>query len=129
MIWIDSSFAVEWLLDTPRARRIRLGGESTAILPMQYLETLVFFLKQGLDAAEIMAELDALEIFNPQKADLTVAGRLYLKARERRSKASMADALLAGAALVRKEKIATFDRDFASLGFKERDGLWEPVGI
>lgn len=127
MIWIDSSFAIEWLAGTDRAAGTRLGEEPLRILPMQYAETVVFFLKQKWELPAIAKELTAVELQHPTVVDLQRASWMYLMARQRRrNKASLADALLAAVATAQRMPIATFDRDFADLGFRERRGLWYP---
>ena len=126
MIWIDSSFAIEWLLGTERAKKADFKKESPAILPMQYMETFVFFLKMKLDPIRIANELEALELIQPVKPHLQEASFLYREARLRKSKASMADAILAAVAYERKEKVASFDRDFDSLGLKAKGLFWYP---
>ena len=124
MIWIDSSFAVEWLLGTDRAKKVILPQEPLVILPMQYAETTVFFLRTDTDPASVMKALEALEIKQAEKSHLQEAARLYLKARKLKSKASLADAILAAVAGERHEEIASFDQDFSALGFKEKNGIW-----
>lgn len=124
MIWIDSSFAVEWLSGTARAEKVKLTGDPLGILPMQYTEILVFYLRQGIDVIPITNELEHLELIHPQKEDLGHAGMLYVRARKNHSKASLADALLAAVAHKRNEKILAFDHDFADLGMKQKGGFW-----
>ena len=127
MIWIDSSFAVEWLLGTERASKVSLGKELSALLPMQYAETLAYFLKKGGDPLEVVGELEGIELKNPDKIYLQQAVPLYLAARDRHSKASLADAVLASVAIGRGEKVASFDGDFEYLGMKNRGGLWSQI--
>lgn len=127
MIFLDSSFTIEWLLGTPRAAKVKLPAESMAILPMQYAEILVFFLRQGEDLTAVTQELGALEIQYPHQGDLIVAADLYHQARQKKSKASLADALLAATALQRDEKLFSFDQDFAYLGFRGQHGCWRPL--
>lgn len=126
VIWIDSSFAVEWLLGAERAGKVPLGEEPLGILPMQYLETFAYFLKKNFDPLTVTNQLEALEMVHPEKIHLQSASALYLQARKRKSKASLADALLAAVAHDRKEKVASFDGDFDSLGLVEKGGLWLP---
>lgn len=124
VIWIDSSFAIEWLLGTRRAKRVNLGDEVRSTLPAQYAEIFIFFLRHGYDPVHIVNELEGLDLWQPQKTHLQRAGFLYLEARKRKGKASLADAILAAVAYVRQEKIASFDQDFSRLGFSHRNGLW-----
>ena len=124
MIWIDSSFAVEWLQGLERAKGAELGDELLAILPSQYLEVYSFFLKMGRSPVAIAHELEPLELKNPEKVHLQHAASLYLEARRKKSKASLADALLAAVARVNAEKIAAFDGDFAFLGLKKQGVFW-----
>lgn len=126
MIWIDSSFAVEWLLGTERPKGVDFQGEELAVLPMQYTETFVYFMKQGVDPLVISQQLVALELRNPEKVDLQKAAFLYLEAREKKSKASLADALLAAVAQRHQEKIVAFDDDFADLGMIKKGHYWIP---
>jgi predicted nucleic acid-binding protein len=90
VIWIDSSFAVEWLGGTRRAAEINVDVESgVQILPMQY------------------------------------AAMIYVAAREQRSKASLADAVLAATVRHRGGVLYTFDEDFRSLGMRrEAPARW-----
>lgn len=126
MIWIDSSFAVEWLLGTDKAKRIKLPQEAMGILPQQYAETFVFFLRRGLDPTAIANELESLELMAPEKTHLQLGAQLYAKARlSHKSKASLADAVLAAVVLVNGEKLLAFDRDFSQLGLHEKNALWQ----
>ncbi len=125
MIWIDSSFAIEWLLGTPRAEKVKLGNDALGILPAQYAETFTFFLKKDYDPLLISQQLEALELKYPEKIELKRASFLYLEARQHKSKASLADAILAAVAQERKEKIASFDDDFSDLGLKQYQNFWE----
>ena len=124
MIWIDSSFAVEWLRGTKRAEKVSLPEGPLAILPMQYAETTVFFLRAGSDPVAIIKALEALEIKNAEQFHLQEGVRLYWQARGLKSKASLADAILAAVACERHEAIASFDQDFSALGLKEKNGIW-----
>lgn len=126
MIWIDSSFAVEWLAGIDSARQIHLPDGPLGILPMQYLEVFVFFLRQGQDPLAISRELERLELRNPERVHLQHAGSLYLEARKKKSKTSLADALLAAVSHIEGEGILSFDRDFATLGLKAKGALWFP---
>ena len=126
MIWIDSSFAIEWLLGTKKAASVPLSHEPLSILPLQYIETLTYFFRREVDPLRITNEMEGLELKHPEKLHLPQASLLYLEARKRNSKASLADALLATVAQERGEKIASFDHDFAALGFKLKGGFWLP---
>ncbi|MCC7345533.1 MAG: PIN domain-containing protein [Deltaproteobacteria bacterium] len=126
MIWIDSSFAVEWLLGTDKAKRVKLPQEAMGILPQQYAETFVFFLRRGLDPTAIANELESLELIPPEKTHLQLGAQLYAKARlSNKSKATLADAVLAAVVLVSGEKLLAFDRDFSELGLQEKNALWQ----
>ena len=127
MIWIDSSFAIEWLAGMSTARKVRLPQGPLGILSMQYLEVFIFFLRQGQDPLAISRELERLELRNPERVHLQYAGPLYLDARKKKSKASLADALLAAVSHIEEEGVLSFDRDFATLGLKARGALWFPT--
>lgn len=124
MIWIDASFGVEWLLGTPRAAQVVLPREPLAILPAQFAEILAYFARRMGDLAPVMAQLEALNLEVATRRELMFAARLYHEARARRSKASLADAMLAAVARERKESLLAFDADFAELGLKGRRGVW-----
>ena len=128
MIWIDASFAIEWLVGSKRAESISLRGQQLGILPMQYLETLVFFQKRMKDSALITEQLDSLELRHPTTAQLHHAAYLYVQARhQKNSKASLADALMAAVARDTNDAIASFDLDLKHLGLTLENGLWHPV--
>ncbi len=125
MIWVDSSFAVEWLAGTERAEKVQYESEPLGILPSQYAETFVLFLKKGFEPENVAQQLESLEIKHPENIHLQLAAKLYLEARKSpKSKASLADAILAAVAYHRHEKILAFDGDFKDLGFKEKNGVW-----
>lgn len=126
MIWIDSSFAIEWLSGSLRAGRVKLPTDALGILPQQYAETFTFFLKQGHDPIKIANELDTLELKSPKKIHLQLGSQLYFKARQApKSKASLADAVLAAVIHVSREKLVAFDQDFSNLDLKEKNGIWQ----
>lgn len=128
MIWVDSSFAVEWLAGTNRSKEVSIPKEALAILQMQYAEAFAFFLKKGHNPITVANELETLDLRSPEKIHLQQAGILYLQARsDPKSKASLSDALLAATAKERHEKILAFDQDFADLGFKEDKGIWSSL--
>jgi len=128
VIWIDTSFAVEWLCGTERASQVNLPRGPLGLLSMQYAEVYVFFLRKGMDHKSIAGQLDFLELGFPEKIHLQLAAQLYIEARvDVKNKASLADALLAAVAYERKEKIIAFDRDFSSLGFEEEEGIWHSI--
>lgn len=127
MIWIDSSFAIEWLLGTDRAKRVRIEDKPLGVLGAQYAETLIFFLRRGIDPLQTVNELEALELYSPRKIHFQQGSLLYFEARRNKSKASLSDALLAAVASEKGEPIASFDADFSFLGFKEKSGLWTPA--
>lgn len=126
MIWIDASFAVEWLLGLPRARGfLDIQGQPIRILPMQYMEILVFFLKRGKEVGETAAELEPCQIVSPNNEALKLGARLYCRARLEKSKASLSDALLAAVCHQTRETLLAFDSDFTALGLKEKkEGHW-----
>lgn len=130
MIWIDSSFAIEWLIGTKRAQNVSLPKRKRAILPQQYTEILAFFGKKMKDLTPVIEELEGLALQNASKHDLQFAAQLYLEARQKKSKASLADAVLAAVATLNKKPVCTFDRDFQHLGFQESNsqkGVWEAL--
>ena len=124
MMWIDSSFAIEWLLGTERVAKFVLPDESHAILPTQYAEVMAYFCKRMDDPSSAASQLEALQLATPTRYELQQATKLYVMAREKRSKASLADAILAAVAINRKCKVLSFDADFAALGFREKAGVW-----
>ena len=128
MIWIDSSFAIEWLLGTKRAAAVTLPRESLMMLPMQYLESFTYFLKHGADPIQVHNQLAGFNRTEATTAELEQAAFLYLAAREHSSKASFADALLAAVAGSHHGLIASFDHDLKSLGCEFKNGLWKPRG-
>lgn len=118
MIWIDSSFAIEWLLGSERASAVKLPAAGFATLATQYAEILVFFSKRLKDLTPLAAQLEAVSLKHADRAELSAAAQKYLLARAAGSKASLADAMLAAVAESRDEPVATFDADFAALGCK-----------
>jgi predicted nucleic acid-binding protein len=124
MIWIDSSFAIEWLIASSRAKNVAIGKQKLGILPQQYTEILCYFSRKVADITPVVRQLEALSLEHPKRSELILAARLYQSARSKKSKASLADAILAGTATLRKDSIASFDQDFISLGFKNEGGLW-----
>lgn len=127
MIWIDTSFAVEWLLGMPRAKGLVDVQQPLGLLPMQYMETLIFFLKKGEELQIITNQLEPCRLFNPDNATLKLGARLYYQSRLQKSKASLADALLAAVCHQTKEKLLAFDNDFVSLRLKQqKEGYWIP---
>lgn len=125
MIWIDASFAVEWLLGIPRAKDfIDIGRQAIGLLPFQYMEILAFFLKKGKELQSIVNQLEPCRLFNPDTLTLQLGAKLYCQARLENSKASLADALLAAVCHQTKEKLLAFDNDFLSLGLRQKEGYW-----
>lgn len=125
MIWIDSSFAVEWLLGTDRAREIEVSVKNgLAILPAQYAEILAYFMRKTSNSMVVIDQLEALDLEHPDKSELQLAAQLYDSARRRKSKASLADAILAAVAESRGGEIFSFDDDFRYLGFTVGGGVW-----
>lgn len=121
--WIDSSFAVEWLLGRDRARGYSLDPAQIATLPAQYAEICVFFLRR--DESFSIEALASLSIEAHTEAELLEAARLWLRARNAGNKASLADAILAAVVRTRGGVLFSFDRDFQHLGlFRERGAIW-----
>ena len=116
MIWIDSSFAIEWLLGSERASKVQLPKVELAILEAQYAEIVVIFSKHITDLAPTVAQLESLSLKHATKAELVVAAREYLHVRAKKSKASLADVILATVAKLRDDSVATFDKNFDLLG-------------
>ena len=127
MIWIDSSFAIPWLLGDPMIRRVSLGEEARGILPAQYGEILVYFGKRLEDLTVVVAQLESLSLGQLEKGEIEMAAQLFVRARRKKSKASLADAMLAAVAHQRHETVLSFDHDFISLGLTQsQPGLWSP---
>ena len=125
MMWIDASFAVGWLLGTERAKLVPVRGVSLAMLAAQYAETQVFFRRRDVDPLQIKSELERVALRAASRTELMTAADLYVEARQMKSKASLADAVLASVARSRNGRIATFDDDFRFLGFMPLSpGLW-----
>ena len=126
-IWIDASFAIEWLGGTQRAKRVSLGKSKLKILTAQYAEVLCYF-ERRTDTLEMIEEqLEPLLLTSPSKSTMCAAACLYNAARKKKNKASLADAILAAAAIEKNESIASFDEDFKALGLKKKTfGLWMP---
>ncbi len=129
MILIDSSFAVEWLAGTARAAAVALPSVPLAILPLQYAEVCAVFLRHHTELTAIIRELDAIELLHPDRVHLQQGAALYHRTRKkmRTTKISLADAILAAVALDHGARIATFDRDFLTLGFKGPMGIVSAV--
>jgi predicted nucleic acid-binding protein len=126
MTFVDSSFAIEWLLGRSRAKIIQLEADSYSVLGNQYVEILIFFLKLGKKTEDIVRQLEFLEFITPEKEDWISAGMLYSEARQQKSKASLADAVLAAIVIREEGKLLSFDHDFRSLRLKEmKAGIWE----
>lgn len=131
MIWIDSSFAIPWLLGDPMTRRVSLGEEARGVLPAQYGEVLVYFGKRLEDLTVVVAQLESLSLGQLEKGEIEMAAQLFVKARlearQKKSKASLADAMLAAVSRQRHETVLSFDHDFISLGLTQsQPGLWSP---
>ena len=127
IIWIDASFAIEWLLATDRAKTVTLPSSDLYILSAQYAEILVYFHKRLDDLAPVTRELKMLELYQPDRSILESASIRYVDAKRTSKKISLSDAILAAAAQKTKAPIATFDHDFITLGFTQRgDGLMVP---
>ncbi len=124
MILVDSSFAIEWFLGKEVVSNTPILGKALGILPQQFTEILVFFGKRINDLSPIIHELEPISLIVPEKVELYEACYMYLEIKKRKPKISLADAICAAVAKKRKYPIATFDLDFQSLGFSEKDGLW-----
>lgn len=116
MIWIDASFAIEWLGGSKRAAEAGLKRARVSILPMQYAEVCVYFFRRHPDFPR--ESLDALELVEVDADELLDAALLYIRARAQPSKASLADAVLAATVRSRGGELYTFDEDFRFLGLK-----------
>lgn len=116
MIWVDASFAVEWLGGSKRAAEAGLKRARVSILPLQYAEVCVFFLRRHPDFRR--EALEALELVEADADQLFDAALLYVLARRQTSKASLADAVLAATVRSRGDELYTFDEDFRYLGMK-----------
>ena len=122
-IWIDSSFAIEFLLGERRAAGMRLSGVQLLTLPAQYAEICAFFLRcdPGFDPSV----LELMELVALDESEVLSAAKLYVGAREEGSKASQADAMLAAMVLSRGGELLAFDDDFRHLGLRrEASGRW-----
>lgn len=128
MIWIDASFAIEWLLGTAKAAEMNLPRTEKGILPAQYSEILVYFGRRIGDLSPVVEELEALKLEHPNKEELQEAAQIYLQAKKQKSKASLVDAILAAVAIKRNESLLSFDSDFADLGLKNSQGVWSAIG-
>lgn len=122
MNWIDSSFAIEWLLATPRAQGHVLEG-TLGTLPSQFAEICCFFLRR--DPTGSLDHIALLAIHCPAPRELIEAARLYLQARRGHGKVSLSDAILASVVRSRGGALLSFDSDFRLLGMRQiRDGFW-----
>jgi predicted nucleic acid-binding protein len=122
-IWIDSSFAIEFLLGERRAAGVNLGSRQLVTLPAQYAEICAFFLRRdpGFDPTP----LEQLELVAVDEGEALAAAKLYVAARTDGSKASLADAMLAAVVRSRGGELLAFDDDFRHLGMhRESSGRW-----
>lgn len=127
MIWIDSSFAIPWLLGDPTTRRVGSGEAVRGVLPAQYGEILVYFGKRLEDLTVVVVQLESLSLGQLEKEEIEMAAQLFVKARRNKSKASLADAMLAAVSHRRHEAVLSLDRDFIFLGLtRSQSGLWSP---
>ncbi len=128
MIWIDSSFAIDWLLKNPRAQHLadKPFREQTAILPLQLAEIYIYFEKANLPTQELQAQLNKLELGQCTFEETKLASSLYLMARKKKKKASLADAFLASVVMTRHDSFLSFDNDFHLFGFYQQKGFWLP---
>ena len=122
-IWIDSSFAIEFLLGEHRAAGVKLGGRQLLTLPTQYAEICAFFLRR--DPAFDSSALELLELVAVDEGEAIAAAKLYVTARAAGSKASLADAMLAALVHTRGGELLAFDDDFRHLGLRHvAPGRW-----
>lgn len=124
MIWIDASFAVEWLRGTARAAEsgFRLSARPQ-ILAMQYAEVCAYFLRERRKFSP--GVLEPLQLVTAGPEELLDGANLYGRARDAGSKASLADAVLAAVVRGRGGVLYTFDEDFRHLGLqREGVGRW-----
>lgn len=124
MIWIDASFAVEWLRGTPRAAELGFRRSARAqILSLQYAEVCVYFLRQRRKFS--VAVMEPLELVTADTEELLTGANLYVRARAAGSKASLADAVLAATVRSRGGVLYAFDEDFRYLGLQQTStGRW-----
>ena len=127
MIWLDSSFAIEWLLGTNRAAKSPFKTQQASLLPAQYAEILVYFGKKIADISPVVEQLESLDLGVASREELQLAANLYLKGRKLTDKVSLADSILAAISHKRKEALLSFDSDFKYLGLTEKEGLWTVV--
>lgn len=132
MIWLDSSFAIEWLLGTNRAAKSpfkthQACHQVASLLPAQYAEILVYFGKKIPDISPVVEQLESLDLGLAGREELQLAAALYLRGRKLTAKVSLADSILAAVAHKRKEDLLSFDSDFKYLGLTEKEGLWTVV--
>jgi predicted nucleic acid-binding protein len=117
MIWVDSSFVVEWLLGTERVQSVNIKSETLSILDNQYCEVVAFFRKRDVSEQRVVSQLERLILERPEREDLVYGASLYLKARNAGSKASLSDAILAAVvAKDKKHELLAYDYDFEALG-------------
>ncbi|MGB0680393.1 MAG: PIN domain-containing protein [Polyangiales bacterium] len=124
MILLDASFVIAWLLGEARAARLPVHAHLLGILPAQYCEVLVHFLRRGVSRAHLLAQLTPIDRLAPQEDELQDAAERYLTARRQQSKASLADAIMVATACARQLPVASFDADLQDLGLTLQDTLW-----
>lgn len=124
MIWIDASFAVEWLRGMPRAAETGFErSERMQILPLQYAEICAYFLRQRRKFS--LGVLAPMQLVTATPAELLDSADLYLRAHNAGSKASLADAILAATVRTRGGILYAFDEDFRHLGLQQKStGRW-----
>lgn len=127
MIWMDSSFIIDWFIDDPKIGSYDLGKATLATTSFQYIEVLSFFLKKSeTHFKEVVSELEAIKFVSPSGESLVEASRLYVSSKRKNPKISYADAVLATLAKNRHDTLLTFDNDFNDLGFQKIQGFWYP---
>ena len=114
---------MEWLLGLKRAASFDLSATNLAILPSQFAEICVFFLRRDPEfSPQVLA---AIELEMATEQELLDAALLWIRARALKKKASLADAMIAAVVRGRGDMLLSFDHDFATLGLVETSpGLW-----
>ena len=93
---------------------------------MQYAEVCAFFFRRSRKFS--VTALEAFDLVHEDTDELLTAALLYVHARARASKASLADAVLAATVRNRGGVLYAFDEDFRHLGLqREALGRWKRV--
>ena len=91
---------------------------------MQFAETLAYFRRKDVDTEVVATHLQPVEIGVAERDELHQAALRYIDGRKVASKLSLADAILGTVAAMRGHRLASFDSDFRSLGFRRDGALW-----